>query len=217
MFDFSGPLATTYLYPAICVLLLATAQWQWHRWRVKRMLREMQAGAERIAQVRRVGTPRVADPQKRKTLQPGTEAQAEERMDAVGASAESRMKHPRDVLRLRDPVGVVHELEPTGPFMAPPVPAPVTQDETKRRHLQPHGEDQAALEKRATLADQGFSHRFFGSQLIVGSVTLVRNLSKGVHVMEITANNQLFIDNNPYAANPSDLIRVKEELAKLRQ
>jgi hypothetical protein len=60
-----------------------------------------------------------------------------------------------------------------------------------------------------------FSHKFFGSQLIVGKITVIKGLSSIQHSLEIEGN-QLFIDNMPHAINPHDLQRIRVELAKVQ-
>lgn len=163
--------------------------------------------------------PRVVDPTKRRSLQPGSMQQLSDkpRVDApvtapisdVSFSNKQRVSAP---LIVDDPqMGKfvkVQKLDPT-PFE--------TRDETKKKHRQPTDKDLDTERKKYELQNQSFSHKFFGSQLSVGEIVLVKGLSVGLHTLEITSSNQLFIDNNPYPANPDDLIKAKIELLKLRK
>jgi len=57
-------------------------------------------------------------------------------------------------------------------------------------------------------------HEFYGSQLIVDKTKVVFGLSQKIHTLELTPSNQVFIDNNPYKFNPTDVQRIRTELIK---
>jgi hypothetical protein len=139
----------------------------------------------------------VKDETKRRSLQPGTLSDARIR---TPSNAHAKTSGP-------PPTSTVEK--------ETPAPAPqLTADETKQRTLQPRGEDQALIDADA-LKGKAFTHKFYGSALIVGSRTLMSGLSVGLHQLEITAGGQVFIDNNPYPVNPTDLVRIKAELSKV--
>lgn len=90
-------------------------------------------------------------------------------------------------------------------------------DEIIEKQLQPgveRTEGQVLLEKE--LESKSFEHRFFGSQLIVQNVVVAKNLDRRLHQMEIMGN-KVYIDGNPYAVNPTDLMKIKLELNKLQE
>lgn len=162
------------------------------------MLRPSYRPAPRYSPVAALPKERVIikDSTKRRSLQPGT-------------LSDQRIRTPSNALP-----------KTTGP--TPPVTpkeihvvAPqITVDETKQRTLQPRGDDQSLVETDPQRG-KSFNHKFYGSALIVGSRTLMSGLSVGLHTLEITAGNQVFVDNNPYSVNPTDLVKIKAELSKV--
>jgi len=64
---------------------------------------------------------------------------------------------------------------------------------------------------------QVFEYKFFGSKLLVGNITIASNLNNGLHGLEITPDNKMYIDNIPYTLNPDTLKIVKREIVKARQ
>lgn len=139
----------------------------------------------------------IKDETKRRSLQPGTLSDARIR---VPSNSHAKTSGPPP--------------ESTAAKETPVAPPQLTQDETKQRSLQPRGDDQALIDTDP-LRGKGFIHKFYGSALIVGSRTLMSGLSVGLHHLEITSGGQVFIDNNPYAVNPSDLVKIKAELSKV--
>jgi hypothetical protein len=139
----------------------------------------------------------VKDQTKRRSLQPGT-------------LSDTRIKTPSNTLpRTSGPPATSTAAKET------PAPPPVlTLDQTKQRTLQPRGDDHALIDADP-LKGKTFNHKFFGSALIVGNRTLMSGLSVGMHTLEITAGSQVFIDNNPYPVNPTDLVKIKAELSKV--
>jgi len=131
----------------------------------------------------------VADDTKRKSVQPGTmlDARAYMAVQTTPMSITARLKEE----------------------------ATMVADYTKSKSVQPRGDDPSILESDKNKG-KAFTHKFYGSQLIVGSRPFVSGLSVGMHLLEITAQNQIFIDNNPYPINPTDLVSMKEELSKVR-
>lgn len=75
-------------------------------------------------------------------------------------------------------------------------------------------QDKLVLERIKKQGGLNFQHKFFGSQLIVNNIPVVRGLDCRLHKLEITNDNRLFIDNIPFDLNPHDLIRVRDELLK---
>ena len=139
----------------------------------------------------------IKDSTKRRSLQPGTLSDSRIRTPS-NAHAKTSGPPPTSTAAKETPV-------------APPQ---LTADETKQRTLQPRGDDQA-LVNTDVLKGRAFEHKFYGSALIVGSRTLMSGLSVGLHRLEITAGGQVFVDNNPYAVNPTDLVKIKAELSKI--
>jgi hypothetical protein len=89
-----------------------------------------------------------------------------------------------------------------------------TKSNPKHRVYQPGTRETEDRIIRDRLKDSAMYHKFFGSQLIVGDITVIRNLNNQLHKLEITAGGQLYIDNQPHVINPDDLMRVKQELGK---
>jgi hypothetical protein len=54
-----------------------------------------------------------------------------------------------------------------------------------------------------------FAHKFFGSQLMIGDRILVPGLPKKLHLLEITLQDQVFIDGVPQMINVGDLEELK--------
>lgn len=145
------------------------------------------------AELRKERAKPVLDPTKRKSLQPGAHPIPKGFREVAGSNEiVAAAQHPDNRVI-------------PGSVMAPkPQPSPITNDTASREAL-------------AKLEGVSFQHRFYGSQLIVGETVVVRGLSPTLHNMEITPKGQLFVDNLPHTINPGDLVRVKTELAKLRQ
>lgn len=107
----------------------------------------------------------------------------------------------------------------TLPFEKPPEPIkPVSHINPKERKKPPTLplKNSFTEKQERAIEEGGFYHKFYGSQLIVGTTPLVQNLATQSHALEITKGGQLFIDNIPYEVNPSDVHRIKEELMKMR-
>jgi hypothetical protein len=96
----------------------------------------------------------------------------------------------------------------------PVVPKVIAKEETKKALLSRQS-SRSEKEDHAAKHD-GFYHKFFGSQLIVGERVVLSGLTKKIHAMEITKSGQLFVDNIPFEMNPTDIVRMREELAKSR-
>ena len=60
-------------------------------------------------------------------------------------------------------------------------------------------------------------HTFHGSQLTVGKTLIVHGLSNKAHSLEVTPDDQIFVDNIPYKFNPTDVQKIKVELNKLQK
>jgi hypothetical protein len=75
---------------------------------------------------------------------------------------------------------------------------------------------QVLTDKQAEELNGHFSHRFFGSQLLVGDRAVLGSLSRAHHRIEITAENRVFIDNVPFEMAPGDAHGIKMELIKAR-
>lgn len=135
--------------------------------------------------------PIIVDETKRKSVQPGTMADVR--------VYKSMADLPRSVV-----IKVKAKSEET-----------MVVDHTKSKSVQPRGDDPSIMESDKNRG-KTFTHKFYGSQLIVGSRPFLSGLSVGMHTLEITAQNQVFIDNNPYPINPTDLVNMKEELSKVR-
>ncbi len=137
----------------------------------------------------------IKDETKRRSLQPGT-------------LSDERIRTPSTVL---PKASAPYDQQPKETPAPPPV---ITQDQTKQHSLQPRGDDQG-LADTDPLRGRSFQHKFYGSALIVGTRTLMSGLSVGMHSLEITSGGQVFIDNNPFAVNPGDLVKIKAELSKI--
>lgn len=97
--------------------------------------------------------------------------------------------------------------------------AGIKRDPTKQKSLQP-GNRRSSPEENAKkleqqIDDASFVHDFFGSKLVVNNATLVSNLSRKKHRLEITGN-QLFIDNDPHPINQGELERIKKVIRDSR-
>lgn len=97
--------------------------------------------------------------------------------------------------------------------------AGITRDPTKQKSLQPGNRrsspEQNAKKLTERLDGASFVHDFFGSKLVVNNATLVSNLSRKKHRLEITGN-QMFIDNDPYPINQGELERIKKVIRDSR-
>jgi len=84
----------------------------------------------------------------------------------------------------------------------------------RNKPLQPGNVVEDGFFKEEALKKKPFEHKFFGTQLVVDDIVVIRQLNNHLHHMEITAHGQLYIDKQPYPVNPTDLMKIKKELEK---
>jgi len=103
-------------------------------------------------------------------------------------------------------------------------------DETKRKSLQPqnqnslpagwsiekdnHGESQFKMPKVSIKGD--FQHKFYGSQFTVGSKTILTNLPRKMHLLEVTSQDIVYVDGVPTQVHPNDLELLKHTIADIQ-
>jgi hypothetical protein len=68
-----------------------------------------------------------------------------------------------------------------------------------------------------SLPKKDYSYKFYGSQLIVGRKTVFHGLGKHVHRLEITAQDQCFIDGKLSQIHPNDLEEIKAAILKAQE
>jgi hypothetical protein len=57
-----------------------------------------------------------------------------------------------------------------------------------------------------------YFHKFFGGRLVMDGHELLTGLSNGLHKLEITKDNKIYVDGKPLTINPTTLERLKEAL-----
>lgn len=97
---------------------------------------------------------------------------------------------------------------------SPPVKPPAPEERAQKarsvipvRHLTDNEKD--------ALNDH-FTHKFFGSQLVVGDRLVIGGLSRRPHTVEITKENRVFVDNVPFDMAQGDAFQIKSELIRSR-
>lgn len=118
------------------------------------------------------------------------------------------------------------EIEPARVVAKPRGNVSAKVDETKRKSRQPM--NQAIVAKGSVHIDSEkprqptrhvrptpklegeFSHKFFGSQLIIHNRVIAGSLPRKMHLLEITSQDQVFIDGHPQTAlHVSDIEALK--------
>jgi len=168
------------------------------------------------------------DPTKRRSLQPGSKIRplgwTEERIvkvvpasakrknasDFLAAQAKARESRAAQVIEDK----AKQELRDLEVSDKDVVPQAAVERAGSRKPTQP-GVEPYSYEKAAN-EQRTVNHIFFGSQLTVDGILVCGSLAKIKHRLEITKNNQVFIDNMAIALNPDTVIRVKRELYKLQ-
>lgn len=110
--------------------------------------------------------------------------------------------------------GTMSDVRARPPTASQPSQTLITADETKQKSVQPKG-DESPLVQVDALKGITLTHKFYGSQLILGSKTLLSGLSVGLHLLEITSDDEFYIDNNAVSIGKTDLIKIKTELSKV--
>lgn len=81
----------------------------------------------------------------------------------------------------------------------------------------PQNRSELSKKEAEVVKDDSFMHKFYGSQLVIGDLLVGTNLPVKLHTLEITKDNKVFIDNNPYAINHHDVGQMKVILKKLQK
>lgn len=73
------------------------------------------------------------------------------------------------------------------------------------------------VENREPMPKREYCFKFYGSQLVVGKKTVFTGLGKHLHRLEITAQDQCFIDGKPAHLHPNDMEDVKAAILKAQE